>query len=161
LQNFFVWHRKPFNGIEGRYRAEKNADRRMIPIGADWWEVCEPDFVANTAHVRWSKVDADRIGNSQPFQSLVTNVLLRTDDVERLWPAGKTKGVPKRPVGTGLQDADAPLIDQMRAYMIEKNLRAPTRAANALFNRGVDIPGDGEPVNKITRLVKRYKAKFG
>lgn len=142
------------------YREVRRAPRHMIPIAPDWWGYCEIDFVQSTAHVRWSAEDIAKIGNVQPFHILVDGVLLAALDVERLWPVGKTKMIPKRPVGTGLQDADLPLIDQMHAYMIEKNIRSPTDAANKLFNRGVNIPGAGKPESKVSRLVRRYKAKF-
>lgn len=77
-----IFRREGDNG----YRMVTRAPTRMVPIQPDWWDICEVDFADSTAHVRWNSAEMGQIGSSQPFKALVEGVILRADDIERLWP---------------------------------------------------------------------------
>ncbi len=59
-----------------------------------------------------------------------------------------------RPKGTGLVNADAPFIEEMRHLLDANPALSPTKAAQQVAARAA---GDGTFESKVTRLVKAYK----
>jgi hypothetical protein len=98
---------------------------------------------------------------------------LSGDDVRRLWPveadqsgtesktvaddaAAQVAKPGGRPIGTGYEISDAPIVNQMK--MLAAKGKSPTAAAWSIIGRdGKGAEGNGRPESKVARLVARAK----
>jgi hypothetical protein len=136
------------------YRMVALAPTRLIPIAADWWDVCEADFTNNTAHVRWDSSEIAQIGSLQPFKILVEGVIVAAADIERLWPVTAVPAKKGRPPNTGKQKTDTPLIEKMHCLIAAGQANSKADAARRVLD-------DKWTASDVRRLSDRYKGKYG
>ena len=68
------------------------------------------------------------------------------------------KRAPGRPVGSGSFEAtDEPLLEEMRAAILERTAHSPSAAAYQVAERA---DGAGTLESKVKRLARRYSEKF-
>lgn len=92
--------------------------------------------------------------HSAPFDhTYLDDVVFSRKHLMALWPDGS--GAPHRPKGSGLERADAAIIERM-VPLVNAGL-SPTAAAKQVVGNGERAPGAGTPESKVNRLVKRFK----
>lgn len=125
-------------------------------VAAEMLEMGEIDFEAGTLALS---------------TATLSGLALTQGDFDRVWPEKRSgqdllDALPQpknhRPAGTGLQAADADLIKQMHKLLSNKIASSPTQAAWTVAKRdGSGASGSGSPESKVSRLVGRYKARYG